>query len=69
MSTNEGRRPLSELLQDCNLVAVARKLNVDPSTVYRWRDGRAKPAGDRLQDLARFLRVEASEILLDKHSP
>jgi transcriptional regulator with XRE-family HTH domain len=54
------------LLAPYNLAAVARALRVSPSTVYRWRDGRAKPTGDRLQALARFLRIDANDILLDE---
>jgi len=65
MGANHTRRPLSVLLRTHNLTAVARELGVDPSTIYRWRDGRAKPTGDRLQHLARFLRIDANDILLD----
>jgi transcriptional regulator with XRE-family HTH domain len=66
MGANHARRSLSVLLRTYNLAAVARELQVDPSTIYRWRDGRAKPTGDRLQALARFLHVDANDILLDK---
>jgi transposase-like protein len=66
MGANHARRSLAALLRTYNLAAVARELQVDPSTVYRWRDGRAKPSGDRLQDLARFLRIDANDILLDE---
>ena len=64
MGANHTRRSLATLLETYNLAAVARELNVDPSTIYRWRDGRAKPTGDRLQNLARFLRIDANDILL-----
>jgi transcriptional regulator with XRE-family HTH domain len=60
-----ARRSLAALLRNYNLAAVARELQVDPSTVYRWRDGRVKPSGERLQSLARFLRIDANDILLD----
>ena len=64
MTEHDNRRPLSVLLRTHNLTAVARELGIDPSTIYRWRDGRAKPSGELLQDLARFLRIDANDILL-----
>ena len=63
MAADHGRRSLAALLRIYNLAAVARELRVDPSTLYRWRDGRAKPTAERLQDLARLLRIDANDIL------
>jgi transcriptional regulator with XRE-family HTH domain len=63
MGTNHTRIPLAVLLRDYNLASVARALGVAPSTIYRWRDGRAKPTAERLQALARFLRIDANDIL------
>ena len=67
MGGHTGRRSLAALLEPYNLAAVARALGVAPSTVYRWRDGDAKPMGKSLQSLARFLRIDADDILLDEN--
>lgn len=66
MDASYRGRSLAALLQPYNLAAVARAIHVSPSTVYRWRDGHAKPTANRLQVLARFLRIDANEILLDE---
>ena len=64
MGSQYSRRSLAVLLRDYNLAAVARAVGVAPSTIYRWRDGSAKPTSEGLQKIAQFLGVDANDIRL-----
>lgn len=41
---------------------VAKKLNVSPRTLYKWRKGETFPRFDKMVDLADILGVEITEL-------
>jgi len=63
---NASAKPLSEWLAAYNRSEVARQLGVDTGTVSRWFRGKAGPRGDQLQALARFLKIDANDIIVTR---
>jgi transposase-like protein len=57
-----ARYTIAELLESRNVAGLARELGKNPSTVFRWRDGKTRPGGKALQQLAAACGVEASRI-------
>ncbi|MBD5603601.1 MAG: helix-turn-helix transcriptional regulator [Candidatus Eremiobacteraeota bacterium] len=41
-------------------------MGVDTGTVSRWFRGKAGPRGDQLQALARFLKIDANDIIVTR---
>jgi transcriptional regulator with XRE-family HTH domain len=67
-ATGAGRRTLSELLANHNKSAIARKLGVEPSTVWRWIRGETMPSADKLIELAELLGINAATIDLSSRA-
>lgn len=65
---NGPRRSLKDLLVLHNQAEVARQIGVSPATLHRWVTGKATPSGDKLQDLARLLNIDANSIDLSRRA-
>jgi len=64
-SAPKKRVTIRELFGSPTQNEVAKALDVDPSIVNRWAQGKVIPNGYNLQRLARFFGVSADDIDLD----
>ena len=64
-SAPKRRVTIRELFGSPTQNEVAKALDVDPSIVNRWAQGKVIPNGYNLQRLARFFGVSADDIDLD----